>query len=84
MWCQVARALNQLKGGDTSASRETAASLTATVNELQGNRFWSEIVNWWTGYSSSGPGSTTNWLDGRDVTRARWLAVLPPADRGSA
>lgn len=84
VWCQVARALSQLKGGDTNGSRDTAASLAATVNELGGNRFWSEIVTWWTGSSSSGPGSTTNWLDGQDTTRARWLAVLSSAGRGPA
>jgi hypothetical protein len=84
VWCQVARALNQLKSGDHEASRDTAAQLAATVSDLQGNRFWSEIVNWWTGYTSAQPGGTTSWLEGEDSARSRWLAVLSSPDRDQA
>jgi hypothetical protein len=46
VWCQVARALSQPTRGDDAAAREMAARLAATVTDLQGNRFWSEIVHW--------------------------------------
>jgi tetratricopeptide (TPR) repeat protein len=82
VWCQVARTLNQLKRGDHEASRDSAARLAATVTDLQGNRFWSEIVNWWIGYASARhPASSTSWLEGEDSARTRWLAVLPSRDR---
>jgi hypothetical protein len=85
VWCQVARALNQLKRGDQEASRDAAARLAATVTDLRGNRFWSEIVNWWTGYASARhPASTISWLDGEDSARARWFAVLSSPDRDQA
>ncbi len=85
VWCEVARALNQLKRGDIAAARESAARLAAIVSDLQGNRFWSEIVNWWTGNGSApDPASTTRWLEGEDSARARWLAVLPSPDHGQA
>ncbi len=85
VWCETARALNQLKRGDTEASRGSAARLAAIVNDLQGNRFWSEIVNWWTGYTSTDyPPGTTRWLDGEDAAKVRWLAVLAPASESPA
>jgi hypothetical protein len=78
VWCQAARVLNQLKRGDGGAGRQTAVALAATVSDLQGNRFWSEIVNWWTGNTSENQlASSTNWLDGEETTKQRWLAVLP-------
>jgi tetratricopeptide (TPR) repeat protein len=81
VWGQVARTLNQLKRGDTKAARDSAARLASTVSDLQGNRFWSEIVNWWIDDSGAQrPAGTTRWLDGEDSARARWLAVLTPAD----
>lgn len=79
VWCEVARALNQLTRGEIPASRDTAARLAAIVSDLQGNRFWSEIVNWWTANGTTQhPASTTRWLDGEDSARTRWLAI-PPA-----
>jgi tetratricopeptide (TPR) repeat protein len=85
VWCQVARALNQLTRGDIDASRRTAAHLAATVADLQGNQFWSEIVNWWTGYTGSPPPArTTNWLDGEDTVKARWLAIPHSPSTGQA
>jgi hypothetical protein len=78
VWCYVARAVNQLRRGDTQAARDTATRLAATVSDLQGNRFWSEIVNWRAGDPDAvHQAGITQWLDGEDATRARWLAVLP-------
>jgi tetratricopeptide (TPR) repeat protein len=79
VWCQVARALTQIRQGDQQAARHTAASLAETVTELQGNRFWSEIVNWWTNPAATATTqpATTTWLDGTDATRDRWMAILP-------
>lgn len=77
VWCWVARALNQLKRGDTDSARDSAARLVAIVSDLQGNRFWSEIVNWWVDGAGAYPASTTGWLDGQDAAHERWLAARP-------
>jgi hypothetical protein len=83
VWCYVARAVNQLSRGDAQEARATAAQLAATVSDLRGNRFWSEIVNWRAAELDTGhPPGTTQWLDGEDSARARWLAVLPRPSRG--
>lgn len=82
VWCEVARALNQLSRGDAEAGRDTAARLAAIVSDLQGNRFWSEIVTWWTADGTAQhPASTTRWLDGEDSARTRWLAIPASADQ---
>jgi tetratricopeptide (TPR) repeat protein len=77
VWNLVARAYSELAQGDTGASRATAADLAATVRELQGNRFWSEIVNWWIDPAGEEPGGT-EWLDAAEKARRRWLTVLAP------
>ncbi len=82
VWCWVARTLNQLKRGDTGLARDSASRLGAIVSDLQGNRFWSEIVNWWIDGSGEHPASTTRWLDGPEAARARWLAARPAQDHG--
>ncbi len=78
VWCWVARTFNQLRRGDTGAAGESAARLVAIVEDLQGNRFWSEIANWWVNADNSRqpPGGSIGWLGGEDAARARWLAVL--------
>jgi len=76
VWCQVAAVFTQLHRGDLDAARDTATRLADIVSDLHGNRFWSEIVTWWT-RNVSDPASTTNWLDGEDAARARWLALRP-------
>ena len=64
------------------AARDSAGRLAAIVTSLGGNRFWSEIVNWWTQDSNGQPPArTTSWLDGEDAARARWLAAGPSPDR---
>jgi hypothetical protein len=84
VWCQVASALNKIAQGDLAAARDAAASLADTVNEVQGNRFWSEIGNWWIDPDdSTWPSDTTGWLGGRDEARSRWLAVLRTARQGA-
>ncbi len=79
VWCQVAQAFNQLARDDDDSARATARTLAGTVSELQGNRFWSEIVNWWIDPAANGQdqAATTNWLDGIDAAKARWLTVRP-------
>ena len=85
VWCWTARALNQLKHASIEASRDSATRLAGIVSDLQGNRFWSEIVNWWTDDGTARhPASTTSWLEGEDAARTRWLAVLSSADRDHA
>lgn len=82
MWCWVARALNQLNRGDTAAAADSAARIAAIVSDLQGNRFWSEIVNWWLDDHNAQPTpSTTRWLDGKTPRKnAGWLSCSPPAE----
>ncbi|MGH3907870.1 MAG: tetratricopeptide repeat protein [Pseudonocardiaceae bacterium] len=77
VWCWVARTFNTIKryGGD--GGREAAAHVATVVDDLRGNRFWSQIVGWWTGAESSDPDSSTRWIEGEDAARARWLAVCP-------
>ena len=79
VWCQVAQAFNQLARDDIDGARATATALADTVSELQGNRFWSEIVNWWIDPAANGQeqAATTDWLDGIDAAKARWLTVRP-------
>jgi hypothetical protein len=79
VWCQVAQAFNQLARDDVDGARATAGALAETVSELQGNRFWSEIVNWWIDPAANGrdQAATTNWLDGIDAAKARWLTLRP-------
>nr|MDQ2875875.1 hypothetical protein [Actinomycetota bacterium] len=85
VWCWVARTLNDLRRGDNSAGRRSAARLAAIVGDLQGNRFWSEIANWWTEDDTSPHAdSSTRWLEGEAAARTRWLAVLSPGDHGPA
>ena len=81
VWCQVARTLSKLRRLDPGGARESAADLADTVSDLQGNQFWSEIVNWWTGASASPPEAAAQWLDGHDHAKARWLAVYPGTER---
>jgi tetratricopeptide (TPR) repeat protein len=82
VWCWTARTLNQLKRGDTDSARESAARLATIVSELQGNRFWSEIVNWWLNDGGERAASSTSWLDGEQAARTRWLAARPARDPG--
>jgi tetratricopeptide (TPR) repeat protein len=83
VWCWTARTLTQIKRGDMESARDSAARLAATVSDLHGNRFWSEIVNWrLNSGSAQHPASTTRWLDGEESTRKRWLAVLQPSNPG--
>jgi tetratricopeptide (TPR) repeat protein len=82
VWCLVAQTLTRLRRSDSDGARESAAQVAATVDDLQGNRFWSEIVNWWTG--AGGPASATKWLDGEAAARTRWLAVYSASERGEA
>ena len=85
IWCQVARTLAQIRRPDADASSQSAARIAAIVDELGGNRFWSEIVTWWTNPADSPQADgTTQWLDGPDATRARWLAVRAAGPHGSA
>jgi tetratricopeptide (TPR) repeat protein len=81
VWCQVAAALTQLHRGDPDAARDTATRLADIVSDLHGNRFWSEIVTWWT-HDVPAASSTTSWLDGEDAARARWLALRPSPGLG--
>ena len=77
VWCWVARTFGELRQADAAAAHESAARVTAIVGDLGGNRFWSEIVNWWTGAASNHrPAAVTGWLDGEDAAKARWEAVL--------
>lgn len=81
VWCWMARALSQIKRGNIEAARDSASRLATITEDLQGNRFWSEIVNWWLGDSSAPhPASATRWLQGEEAARRQWLAVLPSAD----
>jgi hypothetical protein len=75
VWCWVARTFNRIKrfGGDEG--REAAAHVATLVDDLQGNRFWGEIVGWWADVGSGDRGSSTKWIAGQDAARARWLAV---------
>jgi hypothetical protein len=82
VWCWVARAFSQLKRGGLDAARDSAARLEIIVGDLQGNRFWSNIVNWWISDGDAQPGGhSTGWLDGGQAARARWLAVRPQPAR---
>jgi hypothetical protein len=77
VWCWVAHTFGQLRQADAAAARESADQVAAIAGDLGGNRFWSEIVTWWTGAASGQPTEVADWLDGEDAARARWLAVLP-------
>lgn len=80
VWCQVARAASQLQRGDLDGARESAGRLAVITEDLQGNRFWSEIVNWWSNENAQ-PDHGAQWLDGPQAARARWLAAGPrPVD----
>jgi tetratricopeptide (TPR) repeat protein len=82
VWCWVARTLTQFKRGDIDASRSSAAHLASIVDNLQGNRFWSEIVNWLIGNDGRlHQVNITEWLDGRDAAKTRWLDVWSFRDR---
>ena len=83
VWCWVARAFTQIKRGSTEAARNSAARLATIVGDLQGNRFWSEIVNSWLGDGSvQHPPSTTRWLEGEATARRQWLAVPQSGKHG--
>ncbi len=77
VWCWVARTLSRLRRSDTGGSRESAARVATITSQLQGNRFWSEITDWWTGADSRQPDSATRWLGGEAAARSRWLAIYP-------
>jgi hypothetical protein len=79
VWCWVARTFGQVRHAGAAAAREPAARVAAIVGDLDGNRFWSEIVDWWTG-AVNGQAGATGWLDGEDAARARWMAVLPGSE----
>ncbi|MGH3866844.1 MAG: hypothetical protein ACRDQ4_12025 [Pseudonocardiaceae bacterium] len=81
VWCWVARAFSGIKRCGADGGRAAAAQVATIVDDLGGNRFWSEIVGWWAGVGSSDHCSSTRWIEGQDAARARWLAFCPPNDR---
>lgn len=83
VWCWVARAFNRIKrfGGDGGV--DAAAHVEAIVDDLQGNRYWSEIVGWWAGVESNDRGGSTRWVEGETAARARWLDVCPASEHGA-
>ncbi|MBV9012532.1 MAG: hypothetical protein JO272_10865 [Pseudonocardiales bacterium] len=86
VWCWVARAFTEIKPTEIKRSgadggRDAAARVAEIVADLGGNRFWSEIVDWWVGVERNEHDSHTEWLEGRDAARARWLAVRLASER---
>lgn len=79
VWCWSARVVHKLKAHDDNGAAAAADRVTAITGELLGNRFWSEITLWWTGIR---PEVHSDWLDGPDAARARWLPV--PGSAASA
>ena len=77
VWCWVARTFGQLRQADAAAAHESAARVTAIVGDLGGNRFWSEIVNWWTGAASDQPARCGNRLARRRGRRQGAVAGGP-------
>ena len=85
VFCEVARTFNSIKRFDRGAGREAAQHVIAIANDrLQGNRFWGEIVGWWTGIGDDDRGSGSRWIGGRDAARKRWLAVYASIDHHGA
>ncbi|MGH3797504.1 MAG: tetratricopeptide repeat protein [Pseudonocardiaceae bacterium] len=84
VWCWVACTFNRINRFDRDGGSEAAAQVAAIVEDLQGNRFWSEIAGWWAGVGSSDRGSSTRWIEGEDAARARWLAVCPASEHHGA
>jgi hypothetical protein len=79
-WGRVARTLTEIKPTEIKRSgadggRDAAARLADIVGNLGGNRFWSEIVDWWAGVERNEHDSRTEWLEGQDTAQARWLAA---------
>jgi hypothetical protein len=76
VWCWVARTARQMLSHDVDSATESAATVRSVVTQLHGNRFWSQIANWWVGSDAhQWPGDTTMWLEGEAAARARWLAA---------
>lgn len=84
VWCWVARTFNGIKCFGADGGREAAAHVATIVDDLQGNRFWSEIAGWWAGVGGSDRGSNTRWIEGEEAARARWLAICSASERHGA
>lgn len=80
VWCWVARTFHEIKRCGSDGGRAAVARVATIVDDLGGNRFWSEIAGWWAGVGNSDHGSSTGWIEGQDAARARWLAVCPQND----
>jgi len=83
VWCWVARTLQRLHAGDQPGAAEAARTVAAVTDELQGNRFWADVVGWWAHVSDELPPGNVAWLDGAEAARARWLTVYPGTTRAS-
>lgn len=77
VWCLTARALLHLASGNEPGYNETANDIFVFTSNLGGNRFWADIVIFWTNGSHElpGRGSRADWLGGMEAARARWQEV---------
>ncbi|HEX5406901.1 MAG TPA: hypothetical protein VFX16_31895 [Pseudonocardiaceae bacterium] len=77
IWCWAARAFLAVARSDDAGYGDAVARVEAISDELGGNRFWADIVAWWTDQvSTAGP---AQWIDGEDSARSRWKDVTPGA-----
>lgn len=83
VWCWVAQTFNTIRRFGRDEGRAAAQRVGAIADELQGNRFWGEIVDWWVDPDSDRDG-TSRWIDDQDSARARWLAVCPASRQQGA
>lgn len=81
VWCWVARAFTEIKRSGADGGRDAAARVAEIVDALGGNRFWSEIVDWWAGVERNEHDSGTRWLEGPDAAKERWLAGYLASER---
>jgi hypothetical protein len=67
--------LHKLKTGDEAGAVDAARRVTEITGQVGGNRFWSQIVRWWTQAADDQADMTIDWLDGEEAARSRWMEV---------
>ncbi|HEX3593229.1 MAG TPA: hypothetical protein VHV74_26700 [Pseudonocardiaceae bacterium] len=86
IWCLAARALIAVLDGDQKGYSRIHREIVDLTTGLGGNRFWADIVSFWSNDGSSTPqhGVSPQWLAGLEATRRRWYdAVRRPPTEGA-
>lgn len=74
IWCWTARTFTRLRQDDLKGCEEAASQVSRVVEAVGGNRFWAEITAWWSSAEDLIQ-PATQWIEGREETRERWIKV---------